>query len=66
MNDNTYNKVQINRTTRFGVDRFGKKVSETTQMFNIRCDTVDESIQLYEELLKKFYVKNKVVKEPSK
>lgn len=57
--DEKINKVQINRVTKFGLDRFGKKVSETTQMFNIRTDTVDEAVALYRDLLEKFYEKEK-------
>ena len=66
MDDQTYNKIQINRTTKFGTDRFGKKISETDIMFNIRADNVDEAVKLYNELLNKYYEKNKVAKEASK
>lgn len=55
MADNKMHKVQINRTVRYGKDRYGKDVNETTQMFNIRCDDVDEAVKLYAELLDKFY-----------
>ena len=66
MDDQAYNKIQINRTTKFGIDRFGKKVSETDIMFNIRADNVDEAVKLYNELLDKYYEKNKAAKEASK
>jgi len=66
MDDQTYNKIQINRTTKFGIDRFGKKISETDIMFNIRADNVDEAVRLYNELLNKYYEKNKAAKETSK
>ncbi len=56
-NDQRMPKVQITRNYRKGVDRFGKPVSETSQMFNIRCDSVDEALELYRELEKKFYAK---------
>lgn len=53
--ETTFNKVQINRVTRFGIDRFGKPVKETTQMFNIRTNSVKEAVDLYQDLLDKFY-----------
>ena len=61
-NENTngkMHKVQINRISRWGVDRYGNPVKETTQMFNIRTDKVDEAVALYTELLSKFYTETK-------
>jgi len=51
-------KVQITRNFRKGIDRYGKPVSETSQMFNIRCDDVDEALRLYRELERKFYARS--------
>lgn len=51
------NKVQINRVTRIGIDKWGKKVSETEHMFNIRCDDVEEAVRTYYDLVNKFYEK---------
>ena len=63
-------KIQINRISRWGIDRYGNPIKETTQMFNIRTDTVDEAVDLYKELLKKFYAdyknKSEVKKEDLK
>lgn len=55
MEKTQFNKVQINRVTKFGIDKNGNKISETIQMFNIRTNSVDEAIELYNELLEKFY-----------
>jgi len=63
---NTFNKVQINRVTRFGIDRYGKPVKETTQMFNIRTNNVDEAVTLYQDLIKKFYASEKERKDTEK
>lgn len=60
---NVFNKVQINRVTRFGIDRYGKPVKETTQMFNIRTNDVDEAVTLYQDLIEKFYASEKERKE---
>ena len=62
MNDKI-NKVQINKVTKWGTDRYGKKISETTQMFNIRTDDVEEAVKLYYELLDKFYASKPKVEE---
>lgn len=61
--DNKINKVQINRTTRWGIDKWGNKIKETSQMFNVRCDDPDEAVALYNELLDKFYAEEKAKKE---
>lgn len=57
MDENQFNKVQINRITKFGVDRFGKPIKETTHMFNVREDDPKRACELYFELLKEFYKK---------
>jgi len=57
MNSNAQPKVQITYNHRKGVDRYGKPISETSQMFNVRCDDVDEALRLYRDLKKKFYAK---------
>ena len=46
------NKIQINRQVKIGKDRWGKPISETTEMVNVRTDTVKEALDLYEATIK--------------
>ena len=66
MDDQSYNKIQINRTVKIGKDRWGKPVSETDIMFNIRADKVDEALGLYNELVTKYHESSKAAKEAVK
>lgn len=47
MTINDYNKIQINYTIKRNADN---QVVERSTMVNIRCDTTEESIKLYQEL----------------
>ena len=44
---NDYNKIQINYTIKRNADN---QVLERSTMVNIRCDTTEEGIKLYDEL----------------
>ena len=47
MTINDYNKIQINYTIKRNADN---QVIERSTMVNIRCDTTEESVKLYQEL----------------
>lgn len=49
-------KVQINKSVKWGTNpKTGKTVNETSLLFNVRCDDVDEAVDLYQQLIKRYY-----------
>jgi len=49
------NKVQINYNHKKGKNQYGKEISETSVMFNVREDDPKEAVRLFKEVKTEYY-----------